>query len=290
MDKKRKRSRSAARLKEVWRRYRKSKLAMMGLIIFVTILFAAVFAEKIVPYEMAITNNASERLQPPNAEHIFGTDGRGRDMFARIIHAAPNSLLISFSVASVGLVIGGFLGISCGYYGGMYDILIMRILDIISSLPGNLLAIVMVAVMGPNMLNLIIALGVSQISGAARVSRSVALSISSQEYVEAAKCGGSSDLRNILTHAVPNASGTLIIHTTMGISRLILVASSLSFIGLGVQPPAPEWGSMLNAAREYFRTAPYLMLIPGAAILLTAISVNTIGDGLRDALDPKLKD
>ena len=289
MEKKKKQSRTAAHLKEVWRRYKKSKLAMMGLIIFLMILFLAVFAEQIVPYEMAIKTNASNRLQPPCAEHIFGTDGRGRDMFARVIHAAPNSLMIGFTVSFFALLIGGFLGISCGYFGGMYDNLVMRFLDMISALPGNLLAIVMVAVLGPNTINLIIALGVGRIAGAARMSRSVALNISAQEYIEAARCGGSRDLRNILAHAVPNASGTLIVNTTMTISQVILLASSLSFIGLGVQPPNPEWGAMLNDAREYFRTAPYLMMIPGCAILLTSIAINMIGDGLRDALDPKMK-
>ena len=289
MNRKKKQTRTWARLKEVWRRFKKNKLAMVGLIMFMIILLVAIFAEQIVPYKEAITMHASDRLQRPNAEHILGTDGRGRDMFARIVHAAPNSLLIGFSVCLIALVIGGFFGISCGYFGGAYDNIVMRILDMISALPGSLLAIVMVAVLGPSMVNLIIALIVGYVAGVARLSRAVALNITSQEYMEAAKCGGASDLRNILTHALPNASSTLIVQTTMNISGCILTAAALSFIGLGVQPPAPEWGAMLNDAREYFRTAPYLMIIPGVAILLTVVSINMVGDGLRDALDPKLK-
>ena len=289
MSNQKKRSRSAARAKEIWRRYRKNRLAMAGLVIFFIILMTAVFADVIVPYEAATKTSASERLQSPNAEHWLGTDGRGRDVFARIVHGAPSSLMIGFIVAAATLVIGGFLGLACGYFGGRFDTIIMRILDMISALPGDLLAIVMVAVLGPNMQNLIIALIIGRIAGTARMARSVALNISAQEYVEAARCGGSRDLRNILVHALPNAAGTLIIDTTMSISIIILSASSLSFIGLGVQPPRPEWGAMLNDAREYFRTAPHLMIFPGLSILLTAISMNMIGDGLRDALDPKLK-
>ncbi len=289
MEKRKRQSRSLERTKEIWRRYKKNKLAMIGLFVFLVIALTAVFANVIIPYETAVKTHATARLLTPSAEHWFGTDGRGRDVFARIVHGAPNSLMIGFVVAGICLVIGGFLGMACGYFGGHFDNITMRILDMVSALPGNLLAIVMVAVLGPNMRNLIIAMVIGRIAGTARMARSVALNISAQEYVEAARCGGSSDIRNILTHALPNAAGTLIINTTMSISVIILNASSLSFIGLGVQPPRPEWGAMLNDAREYFRTAPYLMVFPGLAIFLTAISVNMIGDGLRDALDPKLK-
>lgn len=289
MDNKKKSSRAGTHLKEIWRRFCKNKLALVGLIVFMFIVLVALFADWIVPYEAATNMNSAERLQPPSAAHWFGTDGRGRDMFARIVHATPNSLFIGVIVSLISLLIGGTLGIACGYFGGRFDNIIMRFLDMVSALPGNLLAMVMVAVLGPNMQNLIIALVIGRIAGVARMSRSVALSISEQEYVEAGKAGGSGDFRMIAKHAIPNAAGTLIINTTMGISSVILGASSLSFIGLGVQPPNPEWGAMLNDAREYFRSAPYLMIIPGLAILLTSISINMMGDGLRDALDPKLK-
>ena len=289
MKKEKKRSRFFARLKEIWRRFCKNKVALVGFFVFLAIILVAIFADFIVDPEKVTAVNAMDRLVKPCAEHPFGTDEFGRDLFARIIHAAPNSLFIGLVVSFGSLVIGGTLGLSCGYFGGKFDNIVMRFLDMISALPGSLLDIVMVAVLGPSMKNLIIALIVGYVAGFARMSRSVALSISEQEYVKAAKAGGSGDLRIIFRHAVPNAAGTLIINTTMNISSVILSACSLSFIGLGVQPPAPEWGALLNNARQYFNTSPYLMVIPGMAILLTSISINMMGDGLRDALDPKLK-
>lgn len=283
-------TRAIGKLKETWRRFKKNRTALVGLAMLLVILFFTVFAHLIVPYNKVTDQKAEDRLLAPGTDgYLFGTDGFGRDLFARTVHAAPNSLFIGVSVSFFSLIIGGLVGISCGYFGGKFDNYIMRFLDMISALPGNLLAIVMVAVLGPNMTNLIIAMVVGRIAGTARMCRSVALSISEMEYVEAARAGGSKDLRIILKHAVPNASGTLIINTTMSISGVILSAASLSFIGLGVQPPKPEWGSMLNEARQYFRQAPYLMVIPGLAILATSLSINMIGDGLRDALDPKLK-
>ena len=279
-----------SQLAETWKRLKKNKGAMIGLVIVVILFVLALCAGIIFDYDTdVIGQNYNELLQEPSLRHPFGTDEFGRSVFARIVHAAPNSLFIGFTVSFGSLLVGGTLGIACGYFGGRFDNLIMRFLDMISALPGSLLAIVMVAVLGPNMRNLIIALIVGHIAGFARMSRSVALSISEQEYVKAAKAGGSSDLRIIFRHAVPNAAGTLIINTTMSISGVILSACSLSFIGLGVQPPKPEWGAMLNDARQYFNGSPYLMVIPGLAILITSISINMMGDGLRDALDPKLK-
>lgn len=289
MKNERRKSRAAARTKEIWRRFCKNRIALAGFIVLSIVILVVIFANAIIPYEVATTAYPKERLQAPNAQHLFGTDDLGRDVFARIVHAAPNSLFIGFTVSFGSLLIGGTLGVACGYFGGKFDNLIMRFLDMISALPGSLLAIVMVAVLGPNMRNLIIALIVGHIAGFARMSRSVALSISEQEYIKAAKAGGSRNLRIIFRHAVPNAAGTLIINTTMSISSVILSACSLSFIGLGVQPPKPEWGAMLNDARQFFNTSPYLMIIPGLAILITSISINMMGDGLRDALDPKLK-
>ena len=278
------------KLKETWRRFKKNKSALVGLIVFALIVTVAIFADVIVPYEKVTSQSAVDRLKGPGVDGYFlGTDGYGRDLFARTLHAAPNSLRIGISVSLLSLLIGGLLGISCGYFGGRFDNLVMRFLDMISALPGNLLAMIMVAVLGQNIINLIIALVVGRVAGTARMCRSVALSISEMEYVEAAKAGGSGDWRIILKHAIPNASGTLIINTTMSIASVILSAAALSFIGLGIQPPNPEWGAMLNEARPYFRQSPYLMMIPGVAILITSLSINMIGDGLRDALDPKLK-
>lgn len=281
--------RRGEKFKEIWRRFKKNKTALLGLVIFTVIVFTAVFSNFIVPYEAVTQQNAVDRLQGPSAEHWFGTDNFGRDLFARVIHAAPTSLYIGIVVSVIALAVGGTLGIAAGYYGGRFDNIIMRFLDMISALPGNLLALVIVAALGANMRNMIISLLVGRIASTARLSRSVSIGISEQEYVEAAKAGGSGDLRIIFKHMVPNASGTLIISTTMGIASVILGAASLSFIGLGVQPPIPEWGALLNSSREFFRPAPHLMIFPGMAILLTSLSINMIGDGLRDSLDPKLK-
>ena len=281
--------RRGEKFKEIWRRFKKNKTALLGLVIFTVIVFTAVFSNFIVPYEAVTQQNAVDRLQGPSAEHWFGTDNFGRDLFARVIHAAPTSLYIGIVVSVIALAVGGTLGIAAGYYGGRFDNIIMRFLDMISALPGNLLALVIVAALGANMRNMIISLLVGRIASTARLSRSVSIGISEQEYVEAAKAGGSGDLRIIFKHMVPNASGTLIISTTMGIASVILGAASLSFIGLGVQPPIPEWGALLNSSREFFRPAPHLMIFPGMAILLTSLSINMIGDGLRDSLDPKHK-
>ncbi|MBE6961666.1 MAG: ABC transporter permease [Ruminococcaceae bacterium] len=289
MDNKKRRARSIARLKETWRRFKKNKLAVFALCLLIGIICVALFRHAIVPYDLAIKTHASERLQPPSAEHWFGTDGRGRDVFARVIHGAPTSIFIGLSVSVGCLILGGLMGLAAGFFGGRFDMIIMRLADMISVMPGTLLAIVMVSVLGPSLTNMIIALVFCNIPGVARLTRSAALTISSQEYVEAARGGGASSLRNILTHAVPNASSLLIIQFTQNTATFILSAVNLSFLGLGVQPPAPEWGAMVNDAREFFRTQPYLMMFPGLAIMLTALSINLVGNGLRDALDPKMK-
>lgn len=282
-------NRQIKKIKEIWRRYKKNKAALIGLIILLIILFFAIFGPVIVPYELVIKQHSADRLLPPSLNHFFGTDAFGRDYFARIIHAAPTSLFIGVSVSLIGLLIGGSIGVSCAYFGGKYDEIMMRFIDILSSIPGTLLSLVIVAVLGPSMTNLIIAMSISRIRAATRISRSAALGKSSNEYVEAALAGGSSHLRIILTHIVPNVMATLIISTTLGVAEMILHAAALSFLGLGVQPPTPEWGSMLNEARQFMRGSSYLMIIPGLAIMLSALSINLIGDGLRDALDPKLK-
>ena len=289
MDNNKRRARSIARLKETWRRFKKNKIAVVALIVLIGIICVALFRNSIVPYEVAIKTHATERLQGPSAEHWFGTDSRGRDMFARIVHGAPTSLFIGLTVSAGCLVLGGLMGISAGFFGGRYDMIVMRITEMISVMPATLLAIVVVSVLGPNLVNMIAALTLCNIPGVARMTRASALTISSQEYVEAARGGGASSLRNILTHAVPNASNMLIIQFTQNTAAIILSAVSLSFLGLGVQPPAPEWGAMVNDAREYFRTQPYLMMYPGLAIMLTTLSINLVGNGLRDALDPKMK-
>jgi peptide/nickel transport system permease protein len=257
--------------------------------VLIILLFVTVFANQIIPYQMVIKQNVAERLRPPSLAHIFGTDGYGRDLFARVLHGSRQSLAIGLTATCGALFAGWIIGCLVGYYGGYIDDTVMRLMDIISAIPMTLMALAIVSALGPNLNNLIVAISVARVPTFARIIRSSVLSVVDQEYIEAAKAGGSGDLRIILTHITPNVSGTIIVQTTMTTAQLIMVAASLSFLGLGVQPPQPEWGALLSEAREFMRNAPYLMVFPGSAIALTALSLNLLGDGLRDALDPKLK-
>jgi peptide/nickel transport system permease protein len=275
--------------KEILRRLFKNRGAVMGLMVLTVILLVVVFAEQIAPYQGAIKQNVTERLKPPSPAHLFGTDGYGRDLFARVLHGSRQSLAIGLSATCGALLAGWIIGSLVGYYGGYIDDTVMRLMDIISAIPMTLMALAIVSALGPNIKNLIIAISIARIPTFARIIRSSVLGIVDQEYIEAARAGGSGDIRIILTHITPNVSGTIIVQTTMTTAQLIMVAASLSFLGLGVQPPVPEWGALLSEAREFMRNAPYLMVFPGCAIALTALSLNLLGDGLRDALDPKLK-
>jgi len=276
------------RLKEFWRRFRKNKAAVFGLIVLLLLIFASIFADQIADPAL-ITKISMDRKQPPSAAHWFGTDHLGRDLFVRVVHAAPTSLTIGIVVAAFSLLIGGTIGVTCAYYGGIYDEITMRIVDILSAIPGTLLSMVVVSVVGGGMRNLIIAMVIARFRGVVRLARSAAIGVTGREYIEAAKSGGSGEFRTILRHIVPNIMGTLIVSATMSVSSAIISAAALSFLGLGVQPPTPEWGYMLNEARSYMATCPHLMIFPGIALVTTSLSINLVGDGLRDALDPKLK-
>lgn len=282
---KKKLSRSA----EVWRRYRKSPTAMIGLAIISVIILSAIFADIIVPYDYGIKQVIPDRLQGPSLKHLFGTDDLGRDSFSRVIHGSRSSLVLGILTTAVATLIGGFLGGICAYYGNRVDNIIMRLLDVITSIPSTLLSLSIVAALGPGIRNLVIAITVSRVPTFARVIRSAVLNIVNQEYIEAAKAGGTRNLRIMLRHVYPNAMSPIIVQCTMSISQLILQAAGLSFLGMGMQPPAPEWGALLNSARDFMRTAPHLMLFPGIAIVLAALAFNLVGDGLRDAFDPRLK-
>lgn len=274
---------------EVWRRYRKSPTAMAGLIIIAVILFCAVFADVIAPYQSGIKQVIEDRLQGPSAAHLFGTDDLGRDLFARVVHGSRSSLALGIVTTIIATIIGGFLGGVCAYYGDPVDNLIMRFMDVITSVPAVLMSLSIVTALGTGVRNLIIAITVSRVPTFVRVIRSAVLNIVNQEYIEAARAGGSRDLRILLRHVYPNAMGPIIVQCTMSVSQLILQAAGLSFLGMGIQPPAPEWGALLNSARAFMRTAPHLMIFPGVAIILAAMAFNLIGDGLRDAFDPRLK-
>ena len=278
-----------SQFKEVWRRLCKSKPAMFGLFVLVVLLLITIFAEQIVPYEMALKMNVKERLQLPSAAHIFGTDGYGRDLFARVLHGSRRSLAIGFLATAGSLVCGLTVASVCTYYGNKVDAIIMRVMDIIAAVPMTLMALAVVSALGPSLTNLILAIAFARIPTFARVIRSSMLNIADMEYIEAAHAGGASPARIILKHMIPNVSGTIIVQTTMTTAQLILIAASLSFLGLGVQLPEPEWGALLTEAREFMRTTPHLMIFPGIFMILTSLSLNLLGDGLRDALDPKLK-
>jgi peptide/nickel transport system permease protein len=233
--------------------------------------------------------NVKEKLQGPSVNHIFGTDGYGRDLFARCIHGARISLLIGFTVSFTTTIIGGTLGLLAGYYGKKVDNIIMRIMDILAVVPAMLLALAVISALGSSLINMMIALILSSVPLFARVMRSAVLGVAEQEYIEAAKAGGINDFRLFMRHILPNAIGPIIVQTTLNVAVMILTASTMSFLGLGVKPPMPEWGAIISEAREYMRIAPHIMLFPGAMISLTVLAISLMGDGLRDSLDPRLK-
>lgn len=276
--------------KMVWHRFKKNKLAMFGLFVFLILVGIALCADLIADYDtMVVRQSMQERFMAPCAAHWFGTDEYGRDIFARIIHGTRISLFVGIVSILISLAIGSVIGATAGYYGGRIDNLLMRIMDIFLAIPSTLLAISIVAALGQGMVNLMIAMCVSQTPRFARIVRSSILTVKDQEYIEAAKCFGSGDRWIILRHILPNAMGPIIVQSTLNVARMILTISGLSFVGLGIAPPTPEWGSMLSAGRPNMRYYPYLVIIPGIAIAVTVTALNLIGDGLRDALDPKMK-
>ena len=288
-EKRNRKSKKTNQMKEIWRRFRKSKTALLGLCLLIFVLCIAIFADVITPYENAISQSA-DRLDSPSAAHIFGTDELGRDLFARIVHGSRYSLLIGVSTSVLALVIGGLLGAIAAYYGGWVDNIIMRLTDVVMTVPPILLSLAVVAALGGSLRNLLIAITISCVPSMLRLVRSVVLGVVDEDYIEAARSYGASDMRIILKYVIPNALGPIIVTTTMNVANMILSAAGLSFLSLGVQPPAPEWGALLSDAKTYMFTAPHLLYIPGIFIVIAALSFNLAGDGLRDALDPKLKD
>lgn len=281
---------SRGQLTSIWMRLKKNKMAMGGLFLLLAMILIAIFAGLLADYDTAaIGQDMSIRMQKPSAEHWFGTDNFGRDVFARIIHGSRISLSMSIIAMAIAVAIGAIIGAIAGYYGGAIDNVIMRFMDILLAIPPMLMSISIVAALGQSMVNLLIALAIAYIPVFARVIRSSILSIKDQEFVEAAKSCGSGSGRIIFKHIIPNAIGPIIVQATLAMGSTILIIASLSFMGLGVKPPSPEWGTMLYEARDFLKQAPYLVLFPGGAITLAVISLNLLGDGLRDALDPRLR-
>ena len=275
---------------EIWRRLRKNKMAMLGLVILVMLALTAIFADVIADYDTkVIAQDIKNRLQGPSMEHWCGTDEFGSDIFARLVHGSRVSLVVGLISVSISLLMGGALGAIAGYYGGRVDNVIMRIMDIFLAVPSILLAMTIVAALGTSLINVMLAIGVSGIPGYARIVRASVMSIKDQEFVEASRAIGAKSPTTIFREILPNCLAPIIVQATLSVAGAILSTASLSFIGLGVQPPSPEWGAMLSGGRNYLRDALHLTLFPGLAIVITILALNLLGDGLRDALDPRLK-
>ncbi|MBQ6535915.1 MAG: ABC transporter permease [Firmicutes bacterium] len=274
--------------KQVWRRFIKNPASIIGSIILLLFLLTAAFGGFFCPQDP----NAIDLMntyQAPSSAHLLGTDNLGRDIFTRLVVGARVSLLVSFIGTIVGSLVGVLLGVWAGYYGGWIDSLISRFIDLLLAFPGLLLAIVVVAILGNGITNTMAAIAFYSIPYIARMVRGEVIRIKSSEYVQACRVMGESDVRIIFTHIIPNSMSQIIINTTLNLGTAILTASSLSFLGLGVTPPYAEWGAMLSQGREVLRYFPMAAIAPGTAITLVVLAFSIVGDGLRDALDPRLK-
>lgn len=275
-------------LKSLWVALKKNKRSLVGLYFIIFLIILAVFAEYIAPFGMT-AQNLKTTMQKPSMIHFFGTDDLGRDVLSRIIYGTRISLIIGVASISIALFFGGILGVISGYFGGVIDNVIMRITDLMLSIPSILLAIALVAAFGSSLLNLIIAIGVGNIPIFIRISRAAVLSVKEEQFIEAATATAMNDWKIIIKHIVPNSLSPIIVQATMGVASAILSAAGLGFIGLGIEASQAEWGTMLNAGRPFIRTHAYLTIFPGIAIMLTILSFNLLGDGIRDAIDPKLR-
>ena len=281
-------------LREFWMYFSANKGALAGLLIVIGVLLLALFAPLIAPYPPDLTNNAVF-LKPPfwqaggSFAYPLGTDAIGRDILSRLIHGARLSLVIGIAVVALSVLVGTILGLTAGYFRGVYEIAVMRLMDIILTLPSLLLAIVIVAILGPGIMNAMLAVAVVILPHYVRVTRAAVISETSKDYVTAARMNGAGNLRLMFSEVLPNCTAPLIVQASLGISTAILDAAALGFLGLGAQPPSPEWGTMLADAREFVLRAWWVVTLPGVMIFVTVLAFNLLGDGLRDAFDPKLK-
>ena len=277
-----------SRLFEIWRRLKKNKLAVAGLIFLLVVVAVAILAPIIAPYS-PLQQDPSNAFAPSSLAHLLCTDKLGRDILSRLIFGARQSLLLGVVSIAIAAAIGIIIGVIAGFYGGWLDILLMRILDIYQSVPMFLLCVTLAAILGASLTNAIIAIGISNVPVYARITRATVLTVRQSEYVEAARAIDASTRRTIFVHILPNCLAPIIVEVTMGIASAVLAGAALSFIGLGVQPPTPEWGAMVSEGRNFMRQHPTIALYPGLCIMATVLSFNLLGDGLRDALDPRLK-
>ncbi len=275
-------------LADLWRRLRRNRAAVVGAGIVLVFVLLAVLAPALVPFN-PIQGNLNDRLQSPSATHWLGTDELGRDLLSRILYGARVSLQIQIVAVVLALIVGVLLGSLSGYLGGYVDGIIMRCMDILLAFPGIFLALGIIAALGPGLVNLMFAAGISSIPQFARIVRASILSLKEREFVEAALALGSGSNRIMFRHLLPNCLAPIIVQSTLRMATVLLTASGLSFLGLGVQPPTPEWGAMLSNARSYLIVAPHVATIPGLAIMVVVVGFNLFGDGLRDTLDPRLR-
>lgn len=274
----------------IWRRFRKNRTAMFGLVLLLALVLLALGSGLFLNYSTdVVEQHIPNKLQWPSLEHLFGTDKYGRDVFARVVWGTRISLSVGFLTVAIALFFGALIGATAGFYGGRLDNLLMRIMDVFLAMPSTMLAIAVVSALGTSMVNLLIALAIARIPQFARIVRSAILQVKGMDFIEASRAYGASNFHIIFRHILPNAIGPIIVQTTTTLANTILGVAGLSFIGLGIQAPTPEWGSMLSEAKEHMRYYPYLMFPPGIAIVLAVLAFNLIGDGLRDALDPRLK-
>ena len=280
--------RSASLWSDAFRRLRRNRAALLGGVVVALVALLAVAAPLVAPYD-PIKVSASEALQAPSAGHLFGTDQFGRDILTRVLYGGQLSLRIGLISVGIASTFGIVLGLLAGYYAGWLGAVIMRVIDMLLAFPGILLALVVVAVLGPSLINVMIAVGIANIPHYTRVVRASVLSIKSSVYVEAARVIGCGDLRIMFQHILPNVLASVIVLATLGVAGAILTGAGLSFLGLGVQPPTPEWGAMLSGGRDQLRNSWWITTFPGVAIMVTVLAINLLGDGLRDALDPRQK-
>ena len=277
-------ARKKSQWKTIWLRFKKNKLALAGLIVFALMAITVLSADLWLDYESGVlTMDIANAYQGPSAAHFFGTDQYGRDYFTRVIYGGRISMFVGIATVAVSLTFGGLIGATAAYYGGRVDNVLMRLMDVLMAIPSTLLAL------GSSMFNMIVAMGVSQIARMARIVRSAVMSVKGQEYIEACRACGTSDARIIMRHILPNAMGPVLVQVTQTVARSVITVASLSFVGLGVSEPTPEWGSMLSFAKTQMRYYPYLSLFPGFAVVMSVMSLTLAGDGLRDAMDPRLR-
>ena len=283
-----KKARKKSKLKDIWRRLKKNKMAVAGLIVLILLFIVAIIAPVLAPQHYS-TQDSKSSYAKANSQYILGADKLGRDILSRLIYGSRASLEMGIIAVAIAAVLGVTIGSIAGFFGGWTDNICMRVLDIYQAIPMLLLCITLAAILGPSLQNAIIALGICHVPGFARLMRASVLTVREKEFIESARAINEGNGRIILKHIVPNAIAPIIVEFTMGIGACILAGSLLSFVGLGVQPPVPEWGTMISDGRNVMREHPTLALYPGICVMISVLACNLLGDGLRDALDPRLR-